>query len=192
MIVAGLLAAAAPAAGGGPGADSALRAPAASATPAPAPPAGPRVPGTRLRFGATPTQVERVVRTRAAAAAAPPGATTREASVRFFGLDGRAVLVFRDGTLAQVSVSVENPSPKDVDYVEDELTRAGFRRGCAKSEGIARNCVWTGWARVALVTSETALSAELEPAPAVAAPPAPERAAAALPETLRVALQPAG
>ncbi|HEY6865936.1 MAG TPA: energy transducer TonB, partial [Candidatus Eisenbacteria bacterium] len=40
--------------------------------------------------------------------------------------------------------------------------------------------------------SETALAADLEPAPAAPAPPAPARAAAALPETLRVALQPAG
>ena len=192
VIVAGLLAAAAPAAGAAPPADSALRAAPAGARPPdstlPAPVAGPRVPGTRLRFGATPTQVERVIRTQPAAVAG--GTMSRQGPVRFFGLDGRAVLVFRDGTLARVSVSVDNPSPKDIDYVEDELARQGFQRSCTQRQGIARNCEWTSWARVVLVTSETSLAADIEPAPRAAGGPT-RASAAAPPETLRVALQPA-
>lgn len=171
VAVAGLLAAAGPAAA--------------------APEASLRVPGTALRFGSSLVQVERVLRTQPAAAGAPvaatPGVTPRRARLRFFGLDGEATLGFADGVLVGVRVTVAQPSPHDIDYVEDDLARQGFHRRCDLREGIQRSCEWTARARVRLTTSATSLEAEMEPLAGPGRPGAEgggATAATAPPETL--------
>jgi TonB family protein len=147
-----------------------------------------RVPGTALRFGSSLVQVERVIRTQPVAANTPvgtnPGATARQTRLRFFGLDGEATLGFEDGVLVGVQVTVAQPSPHDIDYVEDDLARQGFHRRCDVRDGINRTCEWTARARVRLTTSATSLAAGMEPivepqrsavggggAPAATAPP---------------------
>src|ERR1700694_3433106 len=89
-----------------------------------------RVPGTALRFGSSLAQVERVTHMQPAPTNTPPGANpgaaTRQARLRFFGLDGEATLGFEDGVLVNARVTVAQPSPHDIDYVEDDLARQGF------------------------------------------------------------------
>ena len=136
-----------------------------------------RLPGTALRFGMSQAQVERVVRaqpTPAVPAVSSPAASTPGASppvhVRFFGLDSEARLEFEDGVLARAAFKVAHPSPHDIDYVEDDLARQGFRRRCEMREGLNRRCEWTARARVQLSTSPMSLEAFIEP---IAAPPPP-------------------
>ncbi len=186
---------------------------AASVTAAPARDTSLRVPGTVLRFGMSQARVQRVLsaqpapsvqtpapRPRAAAppasgAPAGPGAAAAVPAVRvrFFGLDGQATLGFEDDLLANVAIRVSNPSPHDIDYVEDELARQGFRRRCDMREGLMRRCDWTARAHVRLSTSEAILEAYLEPAAAPPWPGAPARSLAAPlapapPETLWLSL----
>lgn len=157
-----------------------------------------RLPGTALRFGASLAQVQRVVRTQAVPGAfshtptqSSPGAISWQTRLRFFGLDGAATLEFEDSLLVGAAVTVDHPSPHDIDYVEDDLVRRGFHRRCEMRSGINRSCEWTARARVRLTTSETNLVATLEPL--VKPPPRVGTGAAALPETLRLSLPgPAG
>jgi TonB family protein len=180
---------------------------AASVAPSPARDTSLRVPGTALRFGMSQAQVERALRAQPAPPVptpVPPPATAAPAAggapaaaptvrVRFFGLEGQATLGFADDVLANVAIRVANPSPHDIDYVEDDLARRGFRRRCEMRDGLIRRCDWTARAHVKLTTSETSLDAYLEPVapppPAVRAEPAtPKPIAAALPETLWLSL----
>ena len=196
---------------------------AASVAAAPASDTSLRVPGTALRFGMSQAQVQQVIRTQsslgvvppaftpggpspaAPAAPAPPAAPAAPGAappvrVRFFGLDGQAALEFQDGLLARAVVKVANPSPHDIDYIEDDLARQGFHRRCDSREGLNRRCDWTARAHVRLTTSEASLEAILEPI-AVPPRPAPARAtvaalplptAAALPETLQLSFHDPG
>lgn len=135
-----------------------------------------RLPGTALRFGMSQAQVERVVRAQPAPAAPSPAPSTPGAPpsvhVRFFGLDGEARLEFEDGVLARAAFRVAHPSPHDIDYVEDDLARQGFRRRCEMREGLNRRCVWTARARVQLSTSPMSLEAYIEPVAATTTIPA--------------------
>ena len=164
---------------------------AATLAAAPAPDTSLRLPGTALRFGMSQAQVERVVRAQpapAAAVAPSPAPSTPGAPppvhVRFFGLDGEAKLEFEDGVLARAAFRVAHPSPHDIDYVEDDLARQGFRRRCEMREGLNRRCVWTARARVQLSTSPMSLEAYIEPVAATMAIPAATPIAATPPPAL--------
>ncbi len=181
---------------------------AASVAPAPARDTSLRVPGTALRFGMSQAQVQRVLGAQPAPSVQtpvpPPGAVAPPAvssaapavRVRFFGLEGQATLGFEDDVLANVEIRVSNPSPHDIDYVEDDLTRLGFRRRCETREGLTRRCNWTARARVRLSTSVTLLDAYLEPFAATPGPVTADAAgsragslAPAPPDTLRLSLR---
>ena len=155
-----------------------------------------RVPGTGLRFGMTLAMVHRRVAT--VEAPAPPGAVLRRAKLRCFGLDADAKLTFESGFLTRATFTVKDPSPREIDYVEDELARQGLRRRCTQRDGLDRRCEWTGRVRVEFVSSAGTLSLDAgpppgttlaAPAPAPAATPAPAEPgpAPASPETLRMA-----
>jgi TonB family protein len=147
-----------------------------------------RVPGTVLRFGTTMAEVERKIRVvppPAGAAHAAGGAPTY--ALHFFGLDGTASLMFEGGVLAGASISVDSPTPYDVDYVEDQLARLGYHRSCAHRDGLDRRCEWTGRTHISLTTSAGSIVAAIEPLapPAGAAPAHAVPAASAPAETLR-------
>jgi TonB family protein len=150
-----------------------------------------RIPGTVLRFGTTLAQVQRVVRMHPAplvtlrpAGPRTPGVIAWQTGLRFFGLAGAATLEFEDSVLVRASVTVDHPSPHDIDYVEDDLARQGFHRRCDSRNGIYRQCQWTARARVRMSTSDASLEATLEP---LGKAPGP---AAAPPETLALSLPP--
>ncbi len=138
-----------------------------------------RVPGTALRFGMPRAQVQRLVRPLPAGASAAlagvaptpgvpgaPGAAPAAPPValRFFGLDGQATLEFESERLARAVVRVVHPSPKAIDYVEDDLARQGYHRRCETRDGLNRRCDFTGRAWVRLTTTDISLEAYLLPA----------------------------
>jgi len=151
---------------------------------APAPDTTLRVPGTTLRFGSPLVRFDRAIPRLVVAvsprAGASPGSVARQMPLRFFGLDGEATLEFEAGVLTRARVTVAKASPHDIDYVEDDLARQGFRRRCDQRDGINRTCEWTARTRVRLTTSSGSLEADLEP---IAEP----RSTAASPETLTFA-----
>jgi hypothetical protein len=107
--------------------------PTSAAGPAPAPaPAGEarrvRIPGTRLYLGGLPAEV-----TSAGSFAAAPG-DRRQGTCRYFGLDATATLSFVQGRLTRASFELDSLSPHSVDYIEDQLRLAGYRRGCTTLE----------------------------------------------------------
>ena len=105
-----------------------------------------RVPGTALRFGLADTLV-------AARGFAPAADGAREGRCRFFGMDGAARLRFADGRLARAEFTVERASPRQRDYVQDQLAAMGYRRSCAKLLPAASDCEWTGRTRVRLTVT---------------------------------------
>ena len=132
-----------------------------------------RVPGTTLRFGITD------------AAASARGFAAAETGVRhgpcrFFGLASDASLDFAEGRLSRAAFTVDNASPYQVAYVQDQLTAMGYKRHCAKLAPQASVCDWTGPVFVHLEVTGAKLAARVErpgaSAPAAAsasAPPVP-------------------
>lgn len=153
-----------------------------------------RVPGTVLRFGMTMAEVERKIRIVTPPAGAPPATGDRIYALRFFGLDGTASLMSQDGVLSQATITVESPTPHDVDYVEDQLAGLGYHRFCAQRDGLDRRCEWTGRTHISLLTSAHTIVAMIEPLAPPPAPPHPAPAAApahASPVAARAAAAPA-
>ena len=141
-----------------------------------------RVPGTALRFGLADTLV-------AARGFAPAADGAREGRCRFFGMDGAARLRFVDGRLARAEFTVERASPRQRDYVQDQLAAMGYRRSCAKLLPAASDCEWTGRTRVHLTVTGARLEAVVTPR-AAAGPTAADTLPAA-PDTVAVAPVPA-
>jgi len=123
-----------------------------------------RVPGTVLRFGSSLATLQRRVRLRASTATPPAGATLREATLRIFGLSGEAVLTFEGDRLMRASFKVDDPSPAELDYVEDQLAREGFRRSCTQRDGLERRCEWNARAKVSYLSTKGSLLMEVAPA----------------------------
>jgi len=133
-----------------------------------------RSPGTTLRFGTT----------EAAAAARGFSATspgTHHGRARFFGIESGVTLTFAEGRLARAEFEVPDAAPYQISYVEDQLTRMGYRRRCRTLTPKARSCDWSGPARVHLEVNGALLKTTAEyPTPggdatatAPAAPAAP-------------------
>jgi TonB family protein len=87
---------------------------------------------------------------KAAEAPREADAVARAASMRFFGLSSEAVLIFRDRALSEARFIVPTSTATERRYVEDDLTRRGFRRACTKREAAASACTWTGSSRVVI------------------------------------------
>ena len=133
--------------------------------------------------------VNRHIRTGPSTVAAPPDGAVREAKMRCFGLDSDATLTFVSGSLAHAAFLLHDPSPHDIDYVEDDLARQGFQRRCAQRQGLDRRCTWMGPVVVEFVSSPTMVSLDVRlptppaprPAPeSLVPPPAPAAAAPAV------------
>jgi TonB family protein len=136
--------------------------------------AGPVVPGLALHFGERLGEVDST-RSWKVDATSAPGSEVRRAETAFFGVPAVVLLRFAGRRLATAEATAENASPADIDHVNDELRRMGFRRWCGTDEPDHGTCVWTGHAIVSLGIDGTSLHAMLEPAPepVPAAAPAP-------------------
>lgn len=101
-----------------------------------------RVPGTTaLRFGLSPAAVQPrgfLVQPE------EDGAFALQGTARFFGLEARAVLSFDAERLSRVRVEVAAITPRQLDWLEDELRRMGFQRRCAQRSATLRDCEWRG------------------------------------------------
>ncbi len=154
-----------------------------------------RVTGTPLRFGwgldrlsqfGSFTAIKSTVR----------GEAAREGALRWFGIDAKAKLALKRGRLVRVVIEVPKPSSRHLDYVNDELTRRGFHRGCAERSRVRSDCSWKRDTDVRLTCSASAMNATIVPhvetasparavAPAVAA--SQRREPLVLPDTLVLA-----
>lgn len=138
-----------------------------------------RVPGTTLRFGITDAALS-------ARGFAGAGAGARHGPCRFFGLPSEASLDFEEGRLARAAFTVDDASPHQIAYVQDQLTVMGYKRRCAKLVPRASVCDWTGPVLVHLEVSGAKLTARVErrgasattASNAPAPQPHPERSAA--------------
>ena len=121
----------------------AAAAPASPAPTAPAPTSLPRVPGMRLRFGMSESQV--IALGSFAEFKAPDAGTmtTRRGPTRFFGVPGDATCYMRDGLLAEVLFDAEGVGTQSQDYVDGQLRMMRFTRSCAPDLTGDRSCDWT-------------------------------------------------
>lgn len=153
------------------------------------------VPGTSLRFRLPLTALE-------ARGFRQPGAiagVTLTGPCRFFGLPSEATLHFEDSLLVRAEFDA-TASDYEARYVEDQLRRQGYRRGCRTLSDTERDCDWIGRTRLTLVMREGAIHAVADKAVPMApvtqvaiAPVAEPDTAAATPaqaDTLTVARSP--
>lgn len=132
-----------------------------------------RITGTSFRFGWTPEQASRLGDFPIARTPGQRGEVARAGDAAWFGVPGKVTLFFRGGRLARARFAFEEPSPNAVDYVRDQLTRAGFKRTCATLEPAKTDCTWLGRTRVRLEGAGKALTATIERAPKPAPPRKP-------------------
>ena len=152
----GMLLLAAPAAGAAAAPDTAH----ASSTPVRV---GPRVPGTSLHFGSTLEETVRLSGTSPGTAPdAGPGERVFSGPMRFYGLDAQAQLYFSpERNLAHAAFEVPRCTPRQRQFVEDELTRQGYQRLCTRYDEIKRVCDWSGRVFVHLDSDTVGLSARI-------------------------------
>jgi len=130
-----------------------------------------RLTGTRLKFGTSEARVRGMgVALEASKQRGRRGEQVHDAALRWFGLDASATLFFRDGALARGHVVVKPASPRDIQYVEDQLRRQSFRL-MGDSEAGQRE--WRGATRVVFAGESDALDATIEPMPRPRPPPPP-------------------
>lgn len=143
---------------------------AAPAGPTAAPDTSLRVPGTRMRFGWT---AQRVVGSGQLSypAGTPRAEQSRKGRLRWFGIDGEANLTYRAGALERVRVVIAKSTPRERDYVVDQLRGSGYRRSCEKLETQASTCSWHGPAVIRVQLTGDRIEANLTAAPRPAAPP---------------------
>jgi TonB family protein len=170
--------------------DTTALAPGPHGTPAGAADTSLRVPGSRLRFGLSQEQLVGRGSFAAVRGTVAPGFVARRGPAVWFGVQTEATLLFRGDRLQRVRFSAKNVPAHVGDYVEDELRRLAYRRRCETLEPVARDCEWTGAARVRLKVAAESFDADIEPSPAA---PKPRFVAAAretvplLPEVLTLA-----
>lgn len=114
-----------------------------------------RVPGTTLRFGITDAATS-------ARGFAATEAGVRRGPCRFFGLPSEASLDFDQGRLARAAFTVDEASPHQIAYVQDQLTAMGYKRRCAKLAPRASVCDWSGPVLVHLEVNGAKLAATIE------------------------------
>lgn len=152
---------------------------------------GARVPGTRLRLG------DGAGRARRGYALLPgnadevaPGEVQLAGDIQYFGIPSKGKLVFDPSGLTRASFQVDHPSPNQRDYLEDQLTRSGYRRECQHRDDRARECDWIGAVLIhvkcdsALMTAEV-VAAGAELSRSLQLPTAEDRARAAEEARLR-------
>src|SRR5881396_2699577 len=116
-----------------------------------------KVPGAWLRFGHSPEAIQARGSFAAAHVAGAAGYTARRGTVRWFGIESEATLLFRDERLAWVRFSVSKPARHWIDYASDELRRRGYHPRCETNEPGSRRCDWDGATHVRLEADDQLL-----------------------------------
>lgn len=133
-----------------------------------------RIPGTSLRFGLPVARVSALGGFTAVASPEGAGTLALHGTMRCFGLDAGATLIFRDGVLARAQFAADSVSEAAGAYVEDQLMREGYRRACTRYEPGAHVCDWEARATMHVEILGAALKADAR------APVAPAEAPAAI------------
>ena len=138
-----------------------------------------RVTGTHFRFGGTVDMAQRYGDFPLSRTAGRRGEVARAGPGRWMGIDGKLTLFFLRGHLTRVAFEAEQPSPRAIDFAQDELRRSGYRKVC---ETGPTNCTWFGASKITLEASRTSLSATVEPPPP--ARPKPKAPVVMVPDVL--------
>lgn len=122
-----------------------------------------RVPGTTLRFGIESARFGAAQGFAPSTAEIRPGREGRDGNMRFFGIDSRATLQFENRRLVEADFSIEQASPRQISYLEDDLRRRGFRRQCVTIEAERSICDWTLHSTVRLEITGESVAASIRP-----------------------------
>lgn len=121
------------------------------------------LPGTPLRFGMETSRLGAAQGFQPAPGGQAPDRQQRVGAMRFFGIDATATLSFLDRRLVEAEFVIENASPRQIAYIDDDLRRRGYRRGCAILERERSRCTWTGATRVELAREGARITATIRP-----------------------------
>jgi TonB family protein len=140
-----------------------------------------RIPGTKLHLGMTEGQLLAMGAFPEVHARDAVGATSRQGSVKFFGIACQATLYLRDGFLARAHFEAAGVSPNTQDYVEDQLRRAKLLRECTRFAPGDHACDWLGAVKIHLEIQKDRVDARIDPParPWEAEPEAPPSTTAA-------------
>jgi TonB family protein len=121
------------------------------------------LPGTPLRFGMESGRFGAAQGFQPTPRPQPPDRQERAGAMRFFGIDATATLSFLDRRLVQGDFVIENASPQQIGYIDDDLVRRGYRRQCTVRERERSQCTWTGGTRVEMSREGRRITATVRP-----------------------------
>lgn len=121
------------------------------------------LPGTALRFGMESSRFGAAQGFQPAPGTPAPERQERAGTLRFFGIDAAVTLKFLDRRLAEAEFVIENASPQQTAYIEDDLVRRGYRRGCRLRERERSRCTWTGATRIEIAREGARITAIVRP-----------------------------
>ena len=122
-----------------------------------------RVPGTSLRFGMESSLFGAAQGFSPSTEQIRPGRTGRDGVMRFFGIDSRATLQFENRHLVEADFVIEQASPRQISYIEDDLRRRGYRERCVQDDGTVSVCDWDGRVQLRLEIEGSNLAASIRP-----------------------------
>lgn len=122
-----------------------------------------RVPGTSMRFGMESGHFGAAQGFTPVASGLQPGREGREGSMRFFGIESRATLQFENRRLVEAAFVIDDASPHQISYLEDDLLRRGFRRRCPIAEEGRSVCEYESQVNVRLEVLDRTVNASVVP-----------------------------
>jgi TonB family protein len=122
-----------------------------------------RIPGTSLRFGMESARFGAAQGFVPSTAQIRPGREGRDGALRFFGIDSRVTLQFENRRLVEAGFVIEQASPRQISYLEDDLRRRGYHRGCVTDDTESSVCDWTGHTALRLEITGQSVSASIQP-----------------------------
>jgi len=130
------------------------------------------LPGTALRFGMESSRFGAAQGFQPTSRQLPADRLERSGPMRFFGIDAEATLSFLERRLVQADFVIAKASPRQIAYIDDDLARRGYHRGCIVLERDRSQCTWLGPTRIELSRSGARITAVIRPRTREA-PPAP-------------------
>jgi len=121
------------------------------------------LPGTTLRFGMETSRFGTAQGFQPAPGTQSSDRQARTGAMRFFGIDAAATLGFLDRRLVEAEIVIENASPRQIAYIDDDLRRRSYRRACMVLERESSRCTWTGETHVELAREGARITATIRP-----------------------------
>jgi TonB family protein len=121
------------------------------------------LPGTTIHLGAESARFGAAQGFQPSPRPQPPDRLEREGTMRFFGIDATATLIFLERRLVQAEFVIEKASPHQFAYIGDDLTRRGYRRECVTLTRENSDCTWWGENSVAITRTGSSIRATIRP-----------------------------